>query len=55
MKRAVTAVAFSVLFAVTAYADDSVKDFSFKTVDGKTVEYKAGAGSALVVSIGSHW
>lgn len=55
MRRAVMAVAFAVLLAVAAYADDTVKEFSFKTIDGKTVEYNAAVGSTMVVNIGSHW
>lgn len=55
MKRALKVVILAVLLAVTAYADDTVKEFSFKTVDGKTVEYRASGGSAMVVNIGSHW
>ncbi len=55
MGRAVKAFAFVFLLAVTAYASDSINQFSFQTVDGKTIVYKAGNGSAMVVNIGSHW
>jgi uncharacterized membrane protein len=45
-----------VLFlAVFAYADETVRDFSFKTVDGKTIAYKAANKMPMVVNIGAHW
>jgi thiol-disulfide isomerase/thioredoxin len=37
------------------HADEIVREFSFKTVDGKTVEYKATNKSPFVVNIGAHW
>ncbi len=45
-----------VLFlAVFAYADETVRDFSFTTVDGKTIAYKAANRMPMVVNIGAHW
>jgi hypothetical protein len=55
MKQAVTLFVFAVLFAATAYASDSIKEFSFTTSDGKSVEFKAGSGSATVVKICAPW
>ncbi len=42
-------------FAAAAYAGDSIKEFNFRTADGKTVEFKTGNGSAMVVKICSPW
>lgn len=55
MKRTVKLFVFSVLFAATAYASDSIKELNFTTADGKSVEFKAGNGSAIVVKICSPW
>jgi hypothetical protein len=54
MREAVKVLALVCLLATSTYAADSIKEFSFKTVDGKIIEYKAGS-SAMVVNIGSHW
>lgn len=40
-----------VFFAATAYASDSIKEFSFTTVDGKSVAFKAGSGTGMVVKV----
>lgn len=50
--RAAAAVIFIVGFA---YAAETVRDFSFKTIDGKTIEYKAANKAPMVVNIGAHW
>ncbi len=42
-------------FAVFAYADETVRDFSFKTLNGKTIEYRAASNTPMVVNIGAHW
>ncbi len=55
MNKAVTAVFFLLVFAFFAYADDVIKAFSFLTLDGKTIEYRAASGTPMVISIGSHW
>ncbi len=54
MRQAIAVVAL-VLLAATGYASDFINQFSFRTVEGKIVEYKAGGGSAMVVNIGAHW
>lgn len=53
-------VAFKILMvvcflSVVAYADETIRGFSFKTVEGKTVEYKAANRMPMVVNIGAHW
>ncbi len=55
MKLMLPVVAVVFLFAVFAHADETVGDFSFKTVAGKTVGYKAANKSPLVVNIGAYW
>ncbi len=55
MKLVVQLFVFAVLFAATAYAGDSIKELNFRTADGKTIEFKAGNGSAMVVKICSPW
>ncbi len=55
MKQIVNFFVFAVLLAATAYASDSIKDFSFTTADGKSVEFKAGSGPAMVVKICTPW
>ncbi len=52
--------AFKILLIVCflagfAYADETIREFSFKTVEGKTIEYKAANKSLMVVNIGAHW
>jgi hypothetical protein len=42
-------------FAVFAFADDTVNEFSLKTVDGKTIAYRAASRIPMVVNIGAHW
>ena len=51
MKRTVAFIVFAVLFAVTAYASASISQFNFTTADGKSVEFMAGNGSAMVVKV----
>jgi len=41
--------------SVFAYAAETVQEFSFKTVDEKTINYKATDKEPLVVNIGAHW
>ncbi len=55
MKLVVKLFVFAVLLAATAYAGDFIKEFNFKTADGKAVEFKASNGSAMVVKICSPW
>lgn len=55
MNKVMTAVFSLFIFASVASADDSVKSFSFQTVDGKTIDYKATSGTPMVINIGSHW
>ncbi len=55
MNVAIRAVLVVCFLAVCAYADDAVQEFSFKTVDGRTIEYKATNKTPYVVNIGAHW
>ncbi len=55
MNKAVTAVFLSLVFASFAYGDDVIKAFSFQTLDGKSIEYRAASGTPMVITIGSHW
>lgn len=55
MNVAIRAVLVVCFLAVFAYADDAVLEFTFQTVDGKTIEYRATNKTPYVVNIGSHW
>ncbi|HWR58438.1 MAG TPA: hypothetical protein VN328_06090 [Thermodesulfovibrionales bacterium] len=55
MNKVMAAVFFLCILASVARADDSVKSFSFQTVDGKTIDYRATSGTPMVINIGSHW
>ena len=55
MKVALKILLIVCFFSVFAYADETIREFSFKTVDGKTVEYKATNKMPMVVNIGAHW
>lgn len=44
-----------VAFAGRLNADDSIKGFAQKTLDGKTVKSETLKGMPLVINIGSHW
>jgi len=55
MNQAVTAVFFLFLLVPVVYADDVIKSFSFQTVDGKTVDYRATSGTPTVINIGAYW
>jgi len=55
MNMAIRILLVVCFLSVFAYADETVREFSFKTVDGKTIEYKAASRSPMIVSIGAHW
>ncbi|MHB8846087.1 MAG: hypothetical protein ACYC7L_15215 [Nitrospirota bacterium] len=55
MRRTVAFIVITFFFAATAYAGESIKEFSVTTADGKSVEFKAGSGSLMVVNVGAHW
>lgn len=44
MNKVVAAVFFVFILAAVAWADDVVKSFTFQTIDGKTIEYRATSG-----------
>ena len=49
------AAALVLFIAVLSYAADSVREFSFKTSDGRTFSYKAGVNPPTVINISAHW
>ncbi len=55
MNKAVRIFFLIVVFASAAYAEDVAKDFTFETIEGKTINYKAATGMPMVINIGSHW
>lgn len=55
MKVMVRTMAFIFFFAVLVFADDILNEFSLKTVDGKTIAYRAANRIPMVVNIGAHW
>ncbi len=44
-----------VAFAGTLNAGESIRDFSLKTLDGKTIRSATLKGMPMVINIGSHW
>ncbi len=58
MKQAIKVCLFVLLILLlsfAAYAEDIVKDFTFKTIDGKTLDYQVLNGMPMVIIVGSHW
>ena len=55
MKVMLRVMAVVFFFAVFASAADTINEFSFTAVDGKTIDYKANPRPPMVVNIGSHW
>ena len=55
MKLVLRICSIVLFLAVFAYAEETVGDFSFKTVDGKTIVYRAASKIPMVVNIGAHW
>jgi len=55
MKMMFRVIAVAFFFTGFAFAADTVSEFSFKTVDGKTSVYKAANRAPMVVNIGAHW
>lgn len=55
MKGVLRAAAIVFSLTVFAHADEAVKEFSFRTVDGKIVEYRAANKVPMVINIGAHW
>ncbi len=55
MNKAVTIIFLLFVFATAAYAGDVAKDFTFETIDGKTINYRAATNMPMVINIGTHW
>lgn len=55
MNVALKALLVVCFLSVFAYAAETVQEFSFQTVDGKTIEYRATNKAPYVVNIGAHW
>ena len=55
MKKITTAVLMMLVFALTVFAEDNVKDFTLKTIDGGTIAFSSLRGSPLVVNVAGAW
>jgi hypothetical protein len=50
-----TALFFLFILTNSVLADDVVKDFTFVTLDGKTLDFSSLKSTPLVINIGAHW
>jgi peroxiredoxin len=55
MKKVASFTILLMLLAFSVFAEDMVKDFTFRTIDGKTIAYRSLRGAPLVVNIGAYW
>ncbi len=55
MKKITTAMLMVLVFALTVFAEDKVKDFTLKTIDGGTITYSSLRGVPLVVNVAAEW
>jgi hypothetical protein len=55
MKKITVAMIMVFVFALTVFAEDKVKDFTLKTIDGGTIAYSSLRGSPLVVNVAADW
>lgn len=55
MKKTTTAILLVLVFALTVFAEDKVKDFTLKTIDGGTIAYSSLRGAPLVVNVAADW
>jgi hypothetical protein len=55
MKKIAMAVLMVFVFALTVFAEDNVKDFTFKAIDGGTIAYSSLRGAPLVVNVAGDW
>ena len=55
MKKITMAMVMVFVVALTAFAEDKVKDFTVKTIDGGTIVYSSLRGSPLVVNVAGAW
>jgi hypothetical protein len=54
MKKITVASLMVFVFALTVFADDKVKDFTLKTIDGGTITNSSVRGP-LVVNVAADW
>ena len=54
--KSIASFTFLLIFlALSVSAEDMVKDFTFKTIDGETISYRSLRGTPLVMNVGAHW
>ncbi len=55
MNKALSIVFLVFFFVSGACAEETVKPFTFRTTDGKTIQYRPTSGTPMVINIGAHW
>jgi cytochrome c biogenesis protein CcmG/thiol:disulfide interchange protein DsbE len=55
MKKILTALFLVLIFALPVFAEDTVKDFTLKTIDGKTLTSSSLRGAPFVVNVAGTW
>lgn len=55
MKKIAALIFMVMIFSVPGFAEDMVKAFTFKTIDGGTIAYSSLHNAPLVVNVGAHW
>jgi hypothetical protein len=55
MSKAVKVLFLLVLLSSAVCAEDVATEFTFQTLDGKTINSQAYRGKPMVINIGSHW
>ena len=54
--KSIASFTFLLIFlALSVSAEDMVKDFTFKTIDGETISYRSLRGAPIVMNVGAHW
>lgn len=54
--KSIASFTFLLIFlALSVSAEDMVKDFTFKTIDGETIAYRSLRGAPIVMNVGAHW
>ena len=55
MVKALKLVFLLLLVASVAHADDAIKEFTFRTVDGKTIDSRTYQGKPMVINVSAYW
>jgi hypothetical protein len=55
MKKVTIAMLMVLVFALSVFAENKVKDFTLKTIDGDTIAYSSSSGNPLVVNVAAEW